>query len=991
MKRIFYILLLLNTVQLWAQPFHYEIFGTQDGILSSEITTLYQDNKGYLWIGTTVGLSRYDGYSFRNFTTADGLSKSYVRGIQEDESGTLWVATYSGISFWNGQEFQGVNFMDLRNERIWMIHMSPKGDLWVGRDAGISVLYKVNLQKAKSNFQASAFHHFDLNVDVNAIASDTFGHVYFTDFQKLMVYDGTDFEIIGTDEEDAIISILPIDKDTVLVGNRSGSINKMAKHFIEPFEPYKKDSDDALTILPYNNQLWILDQNGVKIIEDNKQVYNHSLYETEDIKLLQCMIKDREHNFWLGSREGLIKMTPRDFTMHQGVIDAMKNGIYSLTENKHGELVVGGNSKSNYVRKADGTFKKLEIPAHFPRGEMYDMLKDHNGDLWFLSYWDGVARYQSATQVNTYFYEDGIKYGVDFFCIFEDQAHNIWLGHTEGASRLVFDWQADTLNEIINYSEESGVSLGSVESIIQDRYGTLWFGLTNGLYYYQNDSLLEYTALQVPIIDMIIDKNDFLWIATQGRGLLRWKITGEKQLEFIGKYDQDKGLASNFLLSLALNQNDDLWVGSYVGFSVLKKQEEEYHIINYNPEDGLFKKSYHNIALFNDRNNIMWAATSMGLLSFAPSTMSMNKVEPIVNIDGLEKITGEKIALNEFPKDSVLVLKHNENTLTFSYTGISLKNPSKIKYQYQLEGLNSRWSNHTSQREITYNNLNDGTYTLKVKASNNDFIWSTQPATFTFKILSPFWETWWFITLTVFVSISLITFIIIEYKNKQLNKQRIAILRKEQEMQQLKALIAGEEKERKRIGQELHDGLGAVLATVKMRINSISDKTPNIMNNDNYLKAEELIDEACQTVRDISHRMTPYILEQNGLEYAISELCLTISQTQNIEIHFNPYQVDLIESETLKITIYRVTQELIKNIIKHAEATEVIVQVTVEDEQVEIIVEDDGKGFDTSHVKGGIGLANIQSRVEYLKGSLEIDSQINRGSTFLINLPLKTT
>ncbi|MFK7774335.1 MAG: two-component regulator propeller domain-containing protein [Saprospiraceae bacterium] len=989
MKIFFYILFLLNTVQLWAQPFHYEIFDTQDGMLSSEITTLYQDKKGYLWIGTVVGLSRYDGYSFTNFTIADGLTSSFVRGIQEDKSGTLWVATHSGISFWNGQEFQAINYKKLGNELIWIFHITPNGDLWVGRDTGISVLRNKDLQKAKTNFQESSFHHFDLKVDVNAMASDSFGNVYFTDYQELMVYDGTDFKTLGTDEEDAITSIFPLDKDTVLVGNRAGSINKMAKDFKAPFQAYEKDSEDALTILPYDNRLWIQDQNGVKIIEHGKQIYNHSLYEVEGIKLLQCMIKDREHNFWLGSTEGLIKMTPRDFKMHQGVTDAIKNGVYSLIENEAGELVVGGNSKRNYIRKADGKYEKLKIPKHFPKGEMYDMIKDHNGDLWFLSYWDGLARYQSATQVDTFYYDHGITRGSDFYCVFEDQSYNIWLGHTAGASQLIFDWQADTLKQVINYIEDAGVSRGSVKSIIQDSHGTLWFGFTYGLYYYENGNLIKYKDLQVPIIDMVIDKDNSLWIATQGRGLLKWKITGEKQLELIEEYNQDKGLASNFLLSLALNQNDDLWVGTYVGFSVLKKQEEQYHIINYNPQDGLFKKAYQNISLFNDKNNIMWAATSMGLLSFDPSVMSMNTVEPTVNIKGLEKITGEKISLDNFPKDSLLILGYDDNTLTFSYTGISLKNPTKIKYQYQLEGLSDRWSTLSSQREITFNNLNDGTYTLKVKACNNDFIWSTQPATFTFKIRAPFWETWWFISIAILTLTFLIAFVTNEYKNKQLNKQRFAILQKEQEMEQLKALIAGEEKERKRISQELHDGLGAVLATVKMRISSISDKSPTIIKNDNYLKAEELIDEACQTVRDISHRMTPYILEQNGLEYAISELCLTISQTQKIEIHFNPYQIDLIESDTLNITIYRVTQELVKNIIKHAEATEVIVQVTVEDENIEVLVEDDGKGFDINQVKGGIGLDNIRSRVEYLKGSLIIESEINRGTTFLINLPLK--
>ena len=226
-------------------------------------------------------------------------------------------------------------------------------------------------------------------------------------------------------------------------------------------------------------------------------------------------------------------------------------------------------------------------------------------------------------------------------------------------------------------------------------------------------------------------------------------------------------------------------------------------------------------------------------------------------------------------------------------------------------------------------------------------------------------------------------------KNKQLNAQKIEVLKKEQETEQLKALIQGEEKERKRIGQELHDGLGATLATVKMQISNISGAIPQIENNPNYQKAENLIDEACHTVREISHGMMPYLLEQQGLEAALEDICQTFASTRDVEIHFNPYQVHLIQSDVLKFTIYRITQELLKNILKHANAQEVIVQLTVENEQVELLVEDDGIGFDSKEKRKGIGLANITSRVDYLKGNFEIDSVIGRGSTFLITLPLK--
>lgn len=234
----------------------------------------------------------------------------------------------------------------------------------------------------------------------------------------------------------------------------------------------------------------------------------------------------------------------------------------------------------------------------------------------------------------------------------------------------------------------------------------------------------------------------------------------------------------------------------------------------------------------------------------------------------------------------------------------------------------------------------------------------------------------------------LTTLLFVNKKNRQLSQQRVQVLKKEQEAQHLKTLIEGEEKERKRIGQELHDGLGAVLATVKMQINNIPTQIPATTNNLSYQKAEQLIDEACQTVREISHGMMPYILEQAGLEAAIEDICQTISTSKNLTIHFNPYQVELIQSDTLKITLYRITQELLKNIITHANAQEVIVQLSAETTEIELLVEDDGKGFEVTTAKRGIGLANIQSRIGYLDGRMEIDSEIGKGSTFIITIPL---
>lgn len=227
----------------------------------------------------------------------------------------------------------------------------------------------------------------------------------------------------------------------------------------------------------------------------------------------------------------------------------------------------------------------------------------------------------------------------------------------------------------------------------------------------------------------------------------------------------------------------------------------------------------------------------------------------------------------------------------------------------------------------------------------------------------------------------------IYYKNKQLNQQRIHVMKKEQETQRLKSIIEGEEKERKRLARELHDGLGAVLATVKMQISGIQRKFPDVQTSETYQKAETLIDDACRTVREVSHDLMPYVLEQQGLFSAIGEMCQNLSSQHDTSFDFIPFGNEDQLNDVLTITLYRITQELLKNILKHAEAKEVIVQLTLEDDEIMLIVEDDGKGFDTSLKKKGIGLDNIYSRAAYLDGTLEIESTIGQGSTFTILLP----
>lgn len=225
--------------------------------------------------------------------------------------------------------------------------------------------------------------------------------------------------------------------------------------------------------------------------------------------------------------------------------------------------------------------------------------------------------------------------------------------------------------------------------------------------------------------------------------------------------------------------------------------------------------------------------------------------------------------------------------------------------------------------------------------------------------------------------------------NKRLHLHRLQLIRKEQEARRLQAVIEGEEKERRRLARELHDGLGAVLSTAKMQISALSSRVPAVQLSLSYAKAEQLLDEACRSIREISHNLTPDILEQHGLEFALQYLCDSMAKAHELEIDFIPYELNRPIPAQASISVYRITQELLRNIAQHAHASSVIVQATIEDGWLQLIVEDDGRGFELSdNFTGGIGLSNIRSRVAYLNGRLGIETQKGEGSTFSIDIPV---
>ncbi|TCI94922.1 sensor histidine kinase [Tenacibaculum sp. M341] len=232
-------------------------------------------------------------------------------------------------------------------------------------------------------------------------------------------------------------------------------------------------------------------------------------------------------------------------------------------------------------------------------------------------------------------------------------------------------------------------------------------------------------------------------------------------------------------------------------------------------------------------------------------------------------------------------------------------------------------------------------------------------------------------------------------QQKELEKQKNLTLIKEQEIHTINAMIDGQEKERIRIAEDLHDNIGSVLATLKLHFENLklNREKKHFNQEELYNKTEKLIDETYLKVRSIAHAKNAGVIANQGLLVAIKIMAEKISAANQIKIYVVDYGLDNRLENSMEITVFRIIQELTTNIIKHANASEATINISQFDNSLNIIIEDDGKGFDVENTtfKSGIGIASIQKRIQHLQGTFQIDSTLEKGTSIIINIPIMNT
>ena len=752
-----------------AQPFICRQFSANDGLPSSYCFTSFQDSDGYMWTGTYGGVARFDGATFQNFTVNDGLVNNQATSLFQDKKQNIWIGTFSGISIWQQGHFRNITSVgNVPIERVYDITQTTDGRIWATSNQGLLVFD--NPETPPTLFQLDS-----KNQPVRrlwGVCQTPTGQLLVSNTDHLYLFEKNRFIEVNYPNGQAVEARCLVRLgNQLLIGTYEQGILEYESGTVKPiYTELLPGNLRVFNILKDNQKrLWLATNMGAFCIDKgNVTILNTQNYLPSDKCLGICT--DREGSIWLTSPEGLIQCRKRFIDVFTKANGLLNDEIYSLAKDKNGVIYFGGcNGAFSAYRR--GTFfqpfptftgtKPSGLPIHFTKF-------DHKGDLWISCDADGIFKIDTHSRISKIT-------ATGKFCsaFLEDTLHNvIWTGNREQLFRYQHG-QWTTINP------PPAMAIDDILALYLDKQHRIWLG-TYGLRIFDGKTwtdLSKKTNTEDVFIQYIkSDAAGNIWVATIGKGIRKLGIDRQGNIVLVENLTTRQGLQNDSVLDIEFDNEGQLWVGSFGGIMRIDlqrpKEKGQYRSRIFNRTSGVLDNTWQIVSLLKDDAGDIWAGTSTGAMRFVIHDIPTSSTSPPVHI-----ASAQLVQTNPEPSTSSqyiaanAVLPYNLNTLNFQFTGISLSEPSGIRYTYKLDGLpNANWSTFSSQRRVNFSNLPPNTYTLSVKAINADGIESQRESTFTFTIKPPFWQTWWFRGLMALVMAGAIL-AIVQFRIRFLNEK----------------------------------------------------------------------------------------------------------------------------------------------------------------------------------------------------------------------------
>lgn len=945
----------------------HRIWGQEEGLFQPTIYSILQTHDGFVWLGTQDSLIRFDGMHFREFDHAAdaGLERSLIRALLEDRSGNLWVASVGSGVVRIAPDGRLTRFTDrtgLPSNSAFCLTSDAHGAVWICTNHG---LVRLDTHDAMRVFTTAD------GLPTNSV-HDTCEAVDGTRWVA-----GIDFGLSrlrhGRFEAYSDSQIAPREAVTALDCSRDGSVwagtssgltqirsseNKTApSRTLTTRDGLPDDEVSALTEGP-GGSLWIGTNDGISRYRNGEI----SVYRTRDglsHSLVLSLYFDREGSLWAGTKDGLdqladAKVTP--YTTNEGMLS---NEAGPVLEDKRGRLWIG--TLGHGLNLYDGhRFQALTKKNGLLDDTILSLQVDPAGDLWVGS-GKGINRLKDGKVIASYTEKDGLS-AASVRALAIDAEGILWAGTGQGLDRF-----NGTRFVSAGLPASSGVVALSGGRSVQ-----LFVSSDAPGFSYLKDNVEQSYSLDVthPVDCYYLgpDRHE-AWLGTLGSGLLRWKNG------IVTHIRVKDGLYDNRIYSILRDDHANFWLASSKGiFRVSENELQRFadgklnYVTSIPFSTGQLRfecRSGVQPAACRTHDGRLWFSTTNGLVVVDPNHLSSNTIPPPVSITSIV-VNGSRVE----PRQGIR-LSPWERNVEVRYAGLSFISPEKVTFRYLLDGYDKNWTDAGSRREAFFTNLPPGSFRFRVMARNADGAWSKEDASLSFSVEPRLYQRRWFIPLLVLLLGILVA---IWYR------MRIRRLK-----QKFDLVLA----ERSRIARELHDTLLQGLAGITMQLQALWMKLP-LSREKSFLG--EVIQDAAKCATEARQSLWGLRTIAPGSDEFSDKLASVARQAtagHPVRLSLKLDTISLRARPELEYQLLRIAQEAISNSVRHAAAKELAVELRSDGQQIELLIIDDGTGFDSgrSHF-GHFGLVGMHERAREIGAQLAVDSSPGRGTTVRVSLPL---
>lgn len=953
-------------------------WGTKDGLPQNTVTAALQARDGYLWLGTLAGLARFDGMRFKVFGLAEGLPNVQVNTLFEDAAGDLWIGTMGGgVSRMRNGQIESIRAAGISDdENVTALAADARGRLWIGTSEGLMFWEDGKL------FRDESFGQVGKGL-IRALLKGRDGEMWISSVGGVYVFrDGVLSPVTGP-APDTVFSPYCLLEDRAgnlwaSIGNgkvlcrRNGVWQRYDETAGVPFAYVTCLAEDA------KGTVWAGSLDAGLYYFDAGRFNRLPPRDGLSSPAIRSLLPDREGNLWVGHRSsGFDRLTAQKLVTLGAERGLTNDYVRSVAEMPDGRLWLGTTGGGIYREDAGALrwFTNAPFNAAYPFVQVVLPVRD--GSLWWggagsLFHWvnDRLAEgyLGGTTIVITNAHPVDWLANVSVTALREDIKEGLWVGTSRGKVLHLLNGQARELT--------NRLGRGSITSFAQEPDGTLWIGsLAGGLSRMQGDNVTTFSetnglaSTHVRVLHRSADGT--LWIGTGGGGLVWLK---DKRFHSVSAR---QGLGDDTVSQILEDDEGCLWLGCNRGIFRVRRSELNdiaagksafVHPQAFGLNAGMLAEECtggSSPAAYKLRSGKLAFATVRGVALIDPQPQVFEATVPAVMVEEVranrepQKVE-HPVAQGEAETLPTVTIKPGLRECEFHYTGLNFAAPERVRFRYQLIGLDADWVEADTRRVAYYNPLRHGQYIFRVSACTATGVWSEHEARLAVIVLPHFWETGWFMVLLWLAGIGALATLVYRIA-RQPYKRRLAAL----EMQH------AIERERLRISQDMHDQIGSILT----RVSVLSDVAqsehaePELQNQFEQIGTN--VRTAVQGLDEIVWATNPK--SDNLPQFAdyIGRFADEFFESTGIRCwHELPNQLpNLPLRSEMRHNIFLAVKEALNNVLKHSQAKEVWLRLKLDEGRVTIEVQDNGHGFEPKHARqGGNGLGNMESRLAAVGG-----------------------